>query len=211
MILAGIRKLQNYFPREFKTNFNGRGRCKKNAWVRRPNGSSSFFPSASLLVLWRTSSWMENKYCPFCLFHVGLDWVNVPTQKIMAGSQWPRFVGSFVTALCNWKRLHFPKASALPFVGKDKVLTNLWVRMSSILIMDWKIKTLWDSFLENQAFKTKTLWQEAIDSRFLAKRGYLATLHVLVIRSLQRYFEEIVYWISNKMCITCHENVPSTS
>jgi len=46
---------------------------------------------------------------------------------------------------------------------------------------------------------------------FLAKRGYLVTLCVLVIRSFQSDFEQIVHWIANKMCITCHENVPLTS
>jgi len=46
---------------------------------------------------------------------------------------------------------------------------------------------------------------------FLAKRRYLATLYVLVIRSFQSDFEQIVFWIANQMCITCHGNVPLTS
>ena len=45
---------------------------------------------------------------------------------------------------------------------------------------------------------------------FLAKRGYLATLSVQEIRSFQCHFEQIVFWPANKMCITCHENVPLT-
>ena len=46
---------------------------------------------------------------------------------------------------------------------------------------------------------------------FLAKRRYLATLYVLVIRTFQSDFEKIVLWIANKMHITCHRNDPVTS
>jgi len=46
---------------------------------------------------------------------------------------------------------------------------------------------------------------------FLAKRGYLATLYAVVIRSFQSHFEQIDCWIANKMCITCQAKVPWTS
>jgi len=42
---------------------------------------------------------------------------------------------------------------------------------------------------------------------FLAKRGYLATMYVQEIQSFQSHFEQIDYWIANKMCITCQEKV----